>query len=117
MADALDPAPAATAGIQALQDSINKMNGMLIQSGADVIAMTAQIRALVARQSDIRFVTLRALEVSAANRQAITALNEASQALSDEARSMGIVATALNDAARVVSAAGSLIAALAPFGA
>jgi septal ring factor EnvC (AmiA/AmiB activator) len=115
MVDVVDPNATATSGIQALQDSIKKLNGMLTQDGADVSGITAQIRALVAEQTDLRFLALRTLEDSPENKKAIDDLNAASKALSDEAANIGAVATALNDAAKVMSAAASLVTALAPF--
>ena len=114
MAD-VDPKVTADAGIQTIQNSIKKLNDMVARPGADVDGITGQIRALVAEQTDLRFLELRALEDSPANQAAIASLNAASTALNNEAANIGRVATALNDAAKVVSAAAGLVTALTPF--
>lgn len=114
MAD-VDPNAAASAGIQTLQDAIKRLNGMLTQDGADVDGIGVKIRALIAEQTDLRFLALRTLEDSPANKQAIDMLNAASKTLTDEAARIKEVATAIADAAKVLSAAASLVTALAPF--
>jgi hypothetical protein len=111
----VDPNNVASAGIRTLQGAIDKLNGLKLQPGADIVGIDAQIQALQDKQDDLRDQALRTIEDSDANKQAIAAMTKAAASLSAEAANIKDVATALGVAQKVVAAAGSLIAALAPF--
>ncbi len=114
MAD-VDPNQVASAGIDALQGAIDKLNALKMQPGADIVAFDAQIEALQDKQDDLRNQALRMIEDSGANKQAIAAMNAAAANLKTEARNIKDVATALGAAAKILTATASLVTALAPF--
>jgi len=111
----LDPNTVASAGIDTLQGAIDKLNALKTQPSADIVALDAQIEALLYKQDDLRDQALRTIEDSDANKQAITAMNAAVARLNTEAAKITDLATALAAAAKVVTAATSLVTALAPF--
>ncbi len=114
MAD-IDPNPTVQPGIDALQDSIDTMNHLKTQPGADFDAFEAKIKALQDQQDAIALRELKTLLDSSANRQAIAALKAATDKLVKEAKTITDVATALNTAAKVITAATAVVAKLAPF--
>lgn len=111
----MNPKDTTDASVQALQDSIKKLSGLIQQPGADIPGINSKIRSLVAEQTDLRTLQLQEDVEDASNQAAISALEGAAKSLTDAAGQIKNVATALNDAAQVVTAASSLITALAPF--
>ena|SRR5258707_10215310 len=111
----VNPNDVCAAGIEDIQRAIDKLSALTLQPGADIPGIDAHIDALQDSQADLRNQALRAIEDSAASKLAIAALNAAAAALTAEASKIKDVGTALAGAAKVVSAAGSLVTALAPF--
>ncbi len=101
--------------IQTLQESIAKLNDLIQQPGADIHGINGQIKALVREQTELRTMALKQDLDDASNIAAIKALNSAAANLTAAAGQIKNVETALNGAAKLVSAANSLIAALGPF--
>ena len=114
MAD-VDLNDVASKGIQDLQDSIDKLNGLMNQPGADIPGIATQIEALQAKQTDLRDMALGTIQATEADRDAIAAVTAAAVSLSKEASKIKDAASALTTAIKVVSAAGSLVTALAGF--
>ena len=104
----------ATAAIQILQDSIDQLSALKLEPGVDIPGIDARIGALEDRQDDLRIQALRTIEASDANKQAIAAVNAAAALLKSEAANMKVTATDLADAAAVMTAAASLVAAFLP---
>jgi hypothetical protein len=111
----VDPNDVATAGVQALQGAIAKLDALKQQPDADLAKIDGQIDALQTQQTVLRDQALRTIEDSAANQQAITAMNAAAANLKIEAAIMKVTAADLAGVAKVVTAAMSLIGMLAPF--
>jgi hypothetical protein len=111
----IDPNAVASAGIADLQTAIDALNALELQPGADIPGIDAHIKTLITKQAALQNQALRQIEDSVENQQAIAAMNKAAAALKSEAGNIASVATALTDAAKVVSAVTSLITALAPF--
>lgn len=111
----MNPNDTANAGNQDLQNSITKLNAMKQQSGANIPAINQQIKSLIAKQTDLRTLALKQDIDDASNQAAIKAMTAAATALNTAAENIKNVATAFNDAAQVITAATSLITALAPF--
>jgi hypothetical protein len=111
----VDPNQVAKAGVDEIQVAINELSIMLTKPAANIAAINGKINDLTAKQVALRTQALRVIVASEANRLAIAAMNNAAAALKTESMMIGNVATALNDAAKVISEAASLIAALAPF--
>jgi hypothetical protein len=111
----VDPNQVAAAGIQDIQVAINELSAMLTNPAADIAGINGKIDDLTAKQADLQNQALQVIVGSEANRQAIAAMNNAVATLKTESMIIGNVATALNDADKVITEAASLIAALAPF--
>jgi hypothetical protein len=111
----VDPNVVAAAAIQNLQDAITRLDAQKQQQNADIPGIDTQINALEAQQADLQNQALRTIEDSAANQQAIAAMNAAAASLKNEASNITDLATALASAAKVATAVASLAAALAPF--
>jgi hypothetical protein len=111
----VNPNDVASAGVQALQGAIATLDALKLQPDPDIPGIDAQINALQAQQAGLRNQVLRSIEDSAANKQAIAAMNAAAASLKTAAATMQVTAANLANVAKVVTAAASLVAALAPF--
>lgn len=111
----VNPNDIAAAGVEALQCAIARLDGLKHQADADIGQIDDQIDALQAQQAALRDQVLRTIEDFAANQQAIAAMNAAAITLKTEAAIMQATAADLAGVAKVVAAAVSLIATLAPF--
>ena len=111
----VNPNDVASAGVQALQGAITKLDALKLQRGADIGRIDAQIDTLQVQQAALRDQVLHTTEESGASQQAVAAMNAAAIALKTEAAVMQATAADLAIVAKVVAAAASLAAALAPF--
>lgn len=110
---AVNPNDVATAGVQALQGAIAKLDALKQQPDADAGQIDARIDDLQTAQAALRDQALRTIEESDANKQAIAALNAAVANLKTEAAAIEVTAGDLVSVMNVVTAATSLVAALA----
>jgi hypothetical protein len=111
----VNPNAAVAGAVQALQGAIARLDALKQQPDADFAGIDAGINELQAQQTALRDQTLRSIEASKANRQAIVAVMAATAGLKTETASMQATAADLTNVAKVVTAATSLVAALAPF--
>lgn len=111
----IDPNDVASAGIDDVQDAIDRLNALKSKPGADIPSINAQIKVLIAKQVSLRTQALRQIEDTPENQQAIAAMNDAAADLKTAAGNITDTATALTAAAKVVSTVTTLITSLAPF--
>jgi hypothetical protein len=109
------PNDAVAGAVQALQGAIARLDALKQHPDADFARIDAGIDALQAQRTALRDQTLRSIEASKANRQAIIAVMVATAGLKTEAARMQTTATDLANVAKVVTAATSLVVALARF--
>ena len=111
----MDPNDVTAAGIQTLQDSIKKLNGLIQQPGADIPGINEQIRQLIAEQTDLRAMELKQDLDDVSAQAAVQALTDTAARLTAAAAKIKNVSTACSDAAEVVNTASLLITVLSPF--